>query len=108
MKINFFFFVVIVAMIGLVFYNRTHGIHAEPPPPGVIPHNSTFHKPLHADCPQGTKLMADYFDEKDGSKLDACFNPNGDGSTDYLSPGEGCTIRIPIVIEESDDKRPRT
>jgi hypothetical protein len=74
----------------VVLYERTIPLFEQPAAPDVIPPNGVFHKPLYADCPEGTKLLRRYFEEKDGSRVDACFNPKGDNSMDYLNPGESC------------------
>lgn len=74
---------------------------AQPPAPGVIPGNSIFHKPSGASCPAGTELVPAYFRQKDGSTKDACYNPHGDGTTDYLNPGEGFTFQF--FITPSDE-----
>lgn len=77
---------------------------AKPPAAGSIPPNSIFHKPAGAPCPAGTKLLAGYFTEKDGSTLDACYNPKGDGSIDYLNPGEGAVLDFSIPVEGGEEK----
>jgi len=80
---------------------------ATPPDPGVIPPNSIFHKPDGADCPSGTTLLAGYFSSEDGSIHDACFNPNGNGSIDYLNPGEGFKIPFRIQRLPEQERSPR-
>lgn len=42
--------------------------------------------------------------EKDGSTKDACYNPNGDGSIDYLNPGEGCALGFSIATDREAPK----
>jgi hypothetical protein len=68
-----------------------------PLPAGVVPHNSIFHRPLGTDCPTGTGLLVGYFSEANGTTHDACHNPTGDGSIDYLNRGEGFTAHFTLV-----------
>ena len=97
-----------LALAWVLFFLRKSSnrkIYAHPVAPGVIPSNSVFHKPLNAGCPQGTRLIPGYFTKEDGSKQDACHNPNGDGSIDYLNPGE--SFFVPIGIEVDDTGEPK-
>jgi hypothetical protein len=80
----------------------------KPGPAGAVPNNSVFHKPKGAACPAGTESLKGYFTEKDGSTADACQNPRGDGSIDYINPGEGFTIQIPVVLHEPEKPRSKT
>jgi hypothetical protein len=94
-----------VVTVRLFYVNAREAARAKPPAPGVIPRNSIFHKNPTAACPQGTELLPGYFSEKDGSKLDACYDPHGDGSIDYLSPGESC--EIPFRFRKETDNASR-
>ena len=102
------FFVLIAVALVLFFvaallHRKNIVVMAKPSPAGVIPPNSVFHRPVGADCPKGTTLLPKYFSEADGSTQDACHNPNGNGSIDYLNPGEGCSIGVQIEpLKESE------
>ena len=96
MRIVIVAILVCLVLVWIVSHKQHGAIRAAPPAPGVIPKNSVFHKPLRHVCPNGTTLVAGYFTERDGSKVDACHNPNGDGSIDYLHPGESCSIGIEV------------
>lgn len=93
MPMNRFRFLFPMACFGsallLVLLSRLPGRREGPVSPGVIPSNSIFHKPRAADCPPGTKLLPGAFImEANGTTGDACQNYAGDGSIDYLNPGE--------------------
>lgn len=75
---------------------------ASPPAAGVIPANSVFHKPIGVDCPAGTTFLPAYFKERDGTPVDACWNPKGDGSIDYLNPGESCCFDFRVKVHLND------
>jgi hypothetical protein len=104
MKIVAIAIIVCLALLWFAFNRKPPMIRASPPAPGVIPGSSIFHKPLGADCPAGTTLILGYFTERDGTKVDACHNPDGDGSVDYLNPGEGCTMSIRFAPESTEPK----
>lgn len=84
----------VLNILAIAEKRRARPFVAVPLAADVIPKNSVFHKPLNANCPIGTTLMPAYFKQKDGSMLDACHNPNGDGSIDYLNPGESMSLSI--------------
>ena len=78
-----------IALVALSVWLSLPERREHPAAPEVIPANSIFHKPRAADCPRGTKLLPGFFTETNSTKNDACQNPAGDGSIDYLNPGEG-------------------
>ena len=98
MKIVFVLLLVVaaalVAYVILLAVRGNHPSFAQPVAAGVVPKNSIFHKPVGAACPKGTTLLPNYFMHKNGTTLDACYNPNGDGSIDYLNPGEGISLGV--------------
>ena len=60
----------------------------------AIPSNSMFHAPS-SGCPEGTELHPHAF-QLDGKPVEGCWNPEGDGSTDFLRPGESFELVIPM------------
>jgi hypothetical protein len=58
--------------------------------------NSITHMPS-GGCPPGSRELKGIFREKNGSKISACFNPNGDGSIDVINPGESVEFAIGIL-----------
>lgn len=106
MKILFVVIVFCAVLSWILFLSRRKVTYAKPRASGVIPSNSIFHKPGGADCPTGTTLLPKYFSEADGTTRDACHNPHGDGSIDYLNPGEGCSLGF--ELESPKQSEPRT
>jgi hypothetical protein len=90
---------------GLRMLKMGNELRANPPAAGVVPANSIFHKPLGADCPPGTDLLPNFFTERNGNKIDACHNPQGDGSIDYVNPGEGFEIRLPDLPSRREERK---
>ena len=69
--------------------SRRMAVILKPPPWESHPCStcSIIHEPL-GGCPADSVETPDFFTEKTGEKLAACFRKDGDGSLDVLMPGE--------------------
>jgi hypothetical protein len=72
--------------------------HCAPLPNHKSGSSSIIHVPPNGKCPDGDTRLKAVFIEPDGSKLDACKNPNGDGSVDVLMPGEGVEMHYDLDL----------
>jgi hypothetical protein len=56
-----------------------------------------IHKPK-AGCPAGYTETPEFFGQENGKSLPACVSPTKPQCIDYIAPGEGFTVRIPVDL----------
>jgi hypothetical protein len=99
--------IAVAAVIWLVvaaqayFHPHPGASYAEPTP---NPKSSIFHVPT-GGCPAGTEQRSAVF-EKDKREIPGCINPQGDGSIDFIRPGESFGINI-LPLESPASQGPR-